>query len=90
MPGKASKVDGVLPASLERLRHRFGARAGFQLAEHGLEVEFDGMQGDAQAAGDRLVRQAVGDGVEDLRLTRGQKGPRLGLLYGAEAGRKSA
>src|SRR6185312_2448206 len=82
----ASQIDGIFPAPLERLGHRFGPRARFELAEHGLEMEFDRMQGNTEAAGDRLVGETIGDGIQDLRLTRREERPRFGFLHRAECG----
>src|SRR5262245_11120127 len=54
-----------------------------QLAEDGVDVELGGVLADAEALGDALVGEALGEELEDFELARGQG---LGQLFGWSGG----
>src|SRR6185312_16526410 len=66
-----------------RMHDRLAAALDSQFAEEGIDVEFDGVVADAEALGDSLVGEALGEELEDFALA-GCQG--LGQIFGRSGG----
>src|SRR5213076_597953 len=66
-------------AAANGLDDGLGPRRGPQLHHHAVDVELGRVVADAEAVGDQLVGQALGEQLDDLALALGQLAAALGL-----------